>query len=97
MINLIPVEDIDLDNEIIDIDYDDLTEKLDVSDGIAFNQFFIPTLAIKNDDNPIVTYNFAKTFFRLEKVNAIVPDSNETIPSVDFFLLWEWKNSRKSG
>ena len=47
VINLIPVEDIDLDNEIIDIDYDDLNEKLDVSDGVAFKQFFIPILAIK--------------------------------------------------
>ena len=72
VINLIPVEDIDLDNEIIDIDYDDLTEKLDVSDGIAFNQFFIPTLAIKNDDIATVTFIFSKTFFRLEKVDALV-------------------------
>ena len=47
VVNLVPAEDVDLENEIIDIDYDDLTEKLDVSDGIAFNQFFIPTLAIK--------------------------------------------------
>ena len=40
MINLIPVEDIDLDNEIIHIDYDDHNQKLDVSDRVAFNQFF---------------------------------------------------------
>ena len=85
MINLIPVEDIDLDHEIIDIDYDDLNEKLDVLDGVAFNQFFIPILAIKNDDNPMVTYNFAKTFFRLEKVNAMVPNSNETSPVLILF------------
>ena len=91
MINLIPVEDIDLENEIIDIDYDDLVEKLDVSDGIAFNQFFIPTLAIKNDDNPIVNYNFAKTFFRLEKVNALVPNSNETTPVLILFYCGSGK------
>ena len=35
--NLIPVEDVDLENEIIDIDYDDFDEKLEVSDGIALN------------------------------------------------------------
>ena len=89
MINLIPVEDIDLENEIIDIDYYDLTEKLDVSDGIALNQFFIPLLAIKNDDIATVTYNFSKTFFRLEKVDALVPNSNETTPVLVLFLLWK--------
>ena len=85
VVNLLPVEDVDLDNEIIDIDYEDLNEKLEISDGVAFNQFFIPTLAIKNEDNPIVTYNFAKTFFRLEKVNAMLPDSNETTPVLILF------------
>ena len=85
MINLIPVEDIDLENEIIDIDYDDLTEKLDVLDGNAFNQFFIPTLAIKNDDIVTVTFNFSKTFLKLEKVNTLVPNSNETTPVLILF------------
>ena len=60
------MEDVDLENEIIDVDYDDLDEKLEVSDGIALNQLFIPTLAIKNYDNQIINHNFAKTFFRLE-------------------------------
>ena len=47
VINLVPVEDVDLENEIIDVDYDNLEDKLEVSDGIALNQLFIPTLAIK--------------------------------------------------
>merc|ERR1712240_512543 len=83
--NLIPVEDVDLENEIIDIDYDDFDEKLEVSDNIALNQLFIPTLAIKNDDNQVANFNFAKTFFRLEKVNVLVPNSNETTPVIILF------------
>ena len=47
VIYLIPVKDMDLDHEIVDIDYDDLNEKLEVLDGVAINQFYIPTLAIK--------------------------------------------------
>ena len=92
VINLLPVDDIDLENEIIDFDYDDLVEKLEVSDGIEFNQLFVPTLAIKNDDNQIknddnqiINYNFAKTYFRLEKVNVLVPNSNETTPVLILF------------
>ena len=85
VINLLPVDDVDLENEIIDVDYDDLDEKLEISDGIEFNQLFIPTLAIKNDENQIINYNFAKTFFRLEKVNALVPNSNETTPVIILF------------
>merc|ERR1711895_318327 len=85
VINLLPVDDIDLENEIIDVDYDDLDEKLEISDGIEFNQLFVPTLAIKNDDNQIINYNFAKTYFRLEKVNVLVPNSNETTPVIILF------------
>ena len=49
VINLIPTEDLeDLSSEQIDIDYDDYDEKLLISDKIEMNQFYIPTLNIKN-------------------------------------------------
>ena len=67
VINLVPVEDVDLENEIIDVDYDDFEEKLEVSDGIALNQLFIPTLAIKNDDNQIICHNLLKPFLDWKK------------------------------
>ena len=73
------------------MDYDDLTEKLDVSDWIALNPFFIPKLAIKNDNIATVTYNFSKTFFRLEKVDALVPNSNETTPVLVLFYCGSGK------
>ena len=78
VINLVPVEDVDVENEIIDIDYDDLEEKLELLDGIVLNQSYIPTLAIKNDDQPIINQSLVKTFFRLEKVKAQIPNSNKT-------------------
>ena len=78
VINLVPVEDIDIENEIIDIDYDDLEEKLELLDGIVLNQSYIPTLAIKNDDQPIINQGLVKTFYRLEKVKAQIPNSNKT-------------------
>ena len=34
-------------------------------------------MAIKDDNAPI-TLNFLKTFFRLEKANALIPNANET-------------------
>ena len=42
----------------------------------------------------MVTYNFAKTFFRLEKVNALIPNSNETTPVLILFDCGSGKTVR---
>ena len=63
VINLIPVVDVDLDKEQINIDNDDLDHKRIVSDQVVFNQFFIPTMALGNDDNSPVTHTFLKNIF----------------------------------
>ena len=60
VINLLLAEDIDLDAEQIDIYYENYDQKLELSDKIAINQFYIPTMAIRNDDNSPVTHNFLK-------------------------------------
>ena len=76
VINLLPVDDLhDLNNEQIDINFEDLDQKIELSDQIFFHQLYVPTMAIRDDNEPI-TYNFLKTFFRLEKANALIPNTN---------------------
>ena len=73
VINLIPAEDLEnLDSEQIDIDYEDFNTKIELSDHIFVEQLYVPTMAIKNDDPDPITHHFLKTFFCLEKVNAII-------------------------
>ena len=49
------------------------------------NQLYIPTLNIKDNDNTPITHNFLKTYFELEKVKAIVPNSNKKSPVLVLF------------
>ena len=42
-------------------------------------------MAIKNDDPDPITHHFLKTFFRLEKVNAVIPNTEETTPVLILF------------
>ena len=67
VINLLPADDLhDLNNERIDINFEDLDQKIDLSDHTFVHQLYVPTMAIKDDNEPI-THSFLKTFFRLEK------------------------------
>ena len=64
VINLLPVDDLyDLNNEQIDINFEDL------------HQLYVPTMAIKDDNEPI-THNFLKTLFRLDRSNALIPNTD---------------------
>ena len=85
VINLIAADDLhDLNNEQIDINFEDLDQKIELSDQIFFHQLYVPTMAIRDDNEPI-THNFLKTFFRLEKANALIPNTNETTPVLVLF------------
>ena len=84
--NWISAEDLeDIDSEFIEIDVDDYDEKLAKSDEIDFNQNCVPTLNIKNSDNTPITHNFLKTYFELEKVKAMVPNTDKTTPVLVLF------------
>lgn len=74
-----------MDIEQIDLDYDDLDNKLNISDLQVFNQLYIPMMAISNNDNSPVSHNFLKMFFRLEKVNDMIPNTNENTPILVLF------------
>jgi len=64
VINLIPAEDLEnLDAEQIDIDYDDLNTKIELSDQIFIEELYVPTMAIKNDDPDPITHHFLKKHF----------------------------------
>ena len=77
--NLIPAEDLDdIDSEFIEIDVDDYDNKLAISDEIDMTQNCIPTLNIKDSHNTPIPHNFLKTYFELEKVKAIVPNTDKT-------------------
>ena len=39
----------------------------------------------KNSDNTAITHNFLKTFFELEKVKAMIPNSDKTTPVLVLF------------
>ena len=76
VVNLLPADDLhDWNNEQIDINFEDLDHKIDLSDHIFFHQLYVPTMAIKDDNEPI-SHNFLKTFFRLEKANTLIPNTN---------------------
>ena len=84
--NLIPAEDLeDIDSEFVEIDVDDYDNKLAISDEIDFTQNCIPTLNIRNSDNTPITHNFLKTYFELEKIKAIVPNTDKTTPVLVLF------------
>ena len=86
IVNLIPAEDLeDIDSEQIDLDVEDYDEKLAMSDKIDFNQSCVPTLNIKNSDNTPTTHNFLKTYFELEKVKAMIPNTDKTTPVLVLF------------
>ena len=69
VINLIPAEDLEnLDSEQIDIDYEDFNTKIELSDQIFIEQLYVPTMAIKNDDDDPITHHFLKTFFAWKKL-----------------------------
>ena len=42
-------------------------------------------MAIKNNNHLIINHNFVQTFFKLEKVNAQIPNSNRTTPVLILF------------
>ena len=71
-----------MQNEQIDVDYEDSDTKIAVSDFEYVHQFFIPVMAIKNKDYQ-ETNNYLKTYYMLEKVNAV--DSKLTL-----LLLWSF-------
>ena len=73
-----------MNDEQIDIDFEDLDQKIEMSDHIFFNQIYVPTMAIKDDNEPI-THNFLKTFFRLEKANALIHHTDQTTPVLVLF------------
>ena len=81
IINFIPAEDIDLQNEQIDVDYEDFDTKIALSNFQYVHQFFIPMMAIKNN-NEEETHNFLKTYYMLEKVNAVDPKTNLATPVI---------------
>ena len=82
---MLPVDDLhDLNNEQIYINFEDLDKKIELSDHIFFHQLYVPTMVIK-DYNILITHNFLKTFFRLEKANALIPNTNETTPGLVLF------------
>ena len=62
VINFIPAEDIDLQNEQIDVDYEDFDTKIAVSDFEYVHQFFIPMMAIKDNDDQ-ETHKFLETYY----------------------------------
>ena len=67
VVNLLPADDLhDLNNEQIDINFEDLDHKIELSDHLFFHQLYVPTMAIKDDNKPM-THNFLKIFFILEK------------------------------
>ena len=66
------------------INFEDLDQKIELSDHIFFNQLYVPTMAIKDDNEPI-THNFLKTFFCLEKANAMTPNTDQTTPVLVLF------------
>ena len=76
VINLLPVDDLhDLNNEQIDINFEDLDQNIEFSDQIFFHQLYVLSMAIRDHNEPII-HNFLKTFFRLEKANALIPNTN---------------------
>ena len=89
---MLPVHDLhDLNNEQIDINFEDHDKKIELSDHIFFHQLYVPTMAIKDDNEPI-THNFLKTLFRLKNANVLIPNTSETTPVLVLFDCGSGKN-----
>ena len=56
-----------------------------MSDKMDFNQSCAPTLNIKNSYSTPLTHNFLKTYFELEKVKTMIPNTDKTTPVLVLF------------
>ena len=68
--------------EQIDVDYEDSDTKIAVSDFEYFHQLFFLMMTIQNNNDDQETHNFLKTYYMLEKVNAVEPQNNLATPVI---------------